>query len=799
MIGIPSDMSLSRDTRQTACFYPISTFILQQILRVSTNQITKHTCIAALKYSTSNDREMEARALEVVAVVQRSGALDGLLGVELHNADNFDRDAAAFSLVVHFWEMKYDTRLQSRIRSALDALALIVRASHSLDDYPSVKRAFWRRVLGTKSLLVKQRELEHTHMLRMDDPEFPRLVLAFKYAGFTPATARTIANWQCSTSTAFEWAGAEQRLGQWDVSVTLRLQQCNLSVAGIDSLGLVLNPRSRATESTPDCTSSAANAANPSFRITSLQITEIELDGEDLEALARALRKLACPLDELVLEQAIGPARTSPSDRPSRPPRAITAFRSLIRAAAGISPSLSPHTADASKCGVRCLSLAQNSLSVEHFAAVCSAVQDPRSSVEELSLAQTLLTIPHDKLAVCWSWLAFGLSRPTDAEYQDEATTPTSLRRVDLSGNSLSPELIEAWKATLQSPLTVICPIQVDAPASRRCRIPAQDFRLFNWHGVDRQSSVRISEITDVFSLIEGSGIADEFSLTEGSEIALEALGVDANDWLCVLVPAYGIAWTPQSFATFEISTTPLDTSLAGQRRPLVRDLDVSAMPSGESTRAGVLALIENVGASLETLAVRHEYLWGEHLAAMLQPCPNLQHLDFEGTRVRLNDWEPLFQAIDRPLRESLRSLNLRSSYIGSLEVTRLWFALLRRRLQQPVLEELRLGDTRIGKDGINILARVLGFNKQIRVLELPAPDLQAPDEEYAQRCSSVEESFQDELLGVTPVPMRCKLAFLSVVRDRSDITPLDAGVVRIIFEFAAIERRRSIVWWQRN
>lgn len=711
---------------------------------------------------------MAAAALNVLDAVKRSCVLDGLLGVEPHDADKADRDAVALSLIVHFSQLKRDGGFLSRVCRALDALVVLVRVSHSLGGYPLAKRAFWRRALehpACRSLLVNARELAHTHALRYEDPHFPRLVLDCSHSAFTAELARAIADWQCADEPDSEWLDLIHVHLPVTHSlhvepVTLRLQRCRLTVGDIKRLEVVLRPRLPATEDGDV----SMDESDPSFRIAALDLTDNPLGEAHMNALARVIRTADQPLDALVLENVMVLMAS---------PRVMTAFRALVRAAAGLAPG--------HRGGVRCLSLARNSLTIDYFAAVCSAVQDPASSIEELCLARTLsINSPNDRF-YCWWWLAMGLSRRVDPHGLDRGTD--RLRRVDLSGNPLFPRDIEVWSSTLQSPLAVLSRESVQPPDSRVYRLPAHGCRVFSSPVDNLESAEHIAEVADMFS-----------ALPAGSEVSLEAMGVDNEGWVCLLVPGYGLVWAPPTLAAAQHPTAE-GGSATEQRQPTVRELVVGDLVSVDTTVVSLCAFIESVGASLESLSIKRTVGFREYdLGMILARCPNLERLDLEGTR--FFSWEPLIRALEGPLGQTLRSLNLRCNRFGYLSAGLLASALVERE-PLPALEELRLGQTHIGIPGAESMERVLHANKRLRILELPMPNLQASDDEYAELCSSLERSFQGELLAVTPMPMRCKLAFLSVLHARDDIASLDAGVLHVIFELAAVERRRRLVWWR--
>lgn len=717
---------------------------------------------------------MEAAALEVAGQVLRSGALAGLLSTEPDDGGAFARDATALSLVVHLSLLPRTQSFLPKARRALDALAVLARVSHSLGAFPLVKRAFWGRVLDhpaeSRPLLVSGKETRFTGSLRFEDPSFPRLVVAFDGGGMPLELAQFIADLQLKGVSGSDLAGTNrvprsQGRKSHVVPVTLRIHSGDLKAEDFGRLEVVLQP----LVSTTMDQACDQGGDSPVFRVTGLDLTDNVLDEAGMVALTRVVRKLQRPLDTLVLSNMI-----SGSERESE----ARSFRALIRAVTGITGS-----GGASRCGVRCLSLARNSLRVHHFAALCSALLAPECVVEELSLAYTLGIMSPDERVVAWRWLAVGLSR---CDLGDVVSHRVPLRRVDLSNNPLRPDVIPIWESTLEFPAEQLSRQHDLATLATHCRLRPHHARLYKSPVRDEDRSMYITEIADEYS-----------KLKEEFEVKLEVLGVRGDGWVHVIVPAFGLAWAPPTAVQLEGFTYDASRAI---RRPIVRELDLNRMHSLRSTTAAVPAFVKSFGPVLESLSIRWTFGRTEvDLGVIVTHCPNLQRFDMEGSG--LYDWGPLFRALDGPLGRSLRSLNMCGNPISMSSAGRITSALRR---PGVVLEELRVRDTFIGTNGLEDIAKALRVNKQLRLLELPLPidDNEGLNGIYADRTrvySQLKRAFHDELLGAAPVPMQCKLAFLSVMRSRDELAQLDAQVVSLIFEMAATEVRRSIVWLEQR
>lgn len=383
------------------------------------------------------------------------------------------------------------------------------------------------------------------------------------------------------------------------------------------------------------------------------------------------------------------------------------------------------------------------------------------------------------------------MSKSIESKTGGDSSHQVRLRRLDLSYNQIFKEdFCVLYQTLTESPTTSVCrwlgELDQSQPAFRY-RLQAQGCQLYDLPLVERGWS----RVRDFDNYTRYPSIAllseDRFGLPPAAELSYEVLDVTTSRWKCFIVPGYGLAWAPPDFALESSAASP--SSLVGPREPTVVGLRMGKTFSGNLTSSVIGALVELVGAALESLTLRETYWMVDH---RLNGCSRLQHLNLGGEP--LDNWEPLFQAWEGPLRHSLRSLNLRATKFNFTSVERLAGILTSKPL--PVLEELQLGlgYTHYGANNVEHFASALDVNKQLRILELPAPDAKS-DNSYRDQCSMLEDKFQCELLGTTATLKNCQDAFFSAVpaRYQTDVTDL------VIFSFAAVERRRSIVWWKED
>jgi hypothetical protein len=676
-------------------------------------------------------------------------ALRGLLSLLPGNDSAAEREAASLSLVLHLRHVPAASALQT-----LRSLAALESYSQSLQRYPLVKQAFWEQLLASELMLNGL--AVHRRQLQLRDERFPRLVLDLSRCKLSEELTQALKEFlrgfprpPQSPQSPFTGVKAERgrRRAARVAPVALKLVRCRLTVADIEQLKALL----------------LSEETGAGYCVTSLDLSENAMKSRELVALAALLEQCGrrrLPLQELVLENAVGRALTTDN---------WAAFRAFVGAALAVKTSGS--------ASLKRLSLANNSLSSRHVGCICSALRCEGTALEELSLAHAFsLVDPADRKA-CWQWLALGL-RPM--------LPHKGLRRLDLSGNPLFPMDSEAWLGSLRDPQAAV--LQWGESAVD----PAQPSR----------AAVRclLSSNTELFLL--PSEEAPRLRAVE-SEVKAAGLGAESQEWevlasqaawLCVVVPGFGVAWTQakhaMSWEHTEAGETPGSAVLA--------ELVMNDMAASLTTTEALESFVGGFGGRLEALELRRNALSAMDLDAVLAGCQQLHTLDVEGCR--LLQLQLLVDALGGALGQHLRTLNLNANLVGADSVNVLAAAL---RDRVPVLEELRVAHNEIGASGVRHLHAALEANKRLLLLELdlPSESAEAPrrpdDDEYVQlyrtRCMRLDVAFQNELLGVTPLRADRKIAFLLAL-DARDVV-LDRGICSGIFSFAADEKRRRILW----
>ncbi|RLN72980.1 hypothetical protein BBJ28_00018684 [Nothophytophthora sp. Chile5] len=722
-------------------------------------------------------------------------ALRGLLSLLPAQDNAAEHEWAALSLVVHFRHLRGAERCQ-KVRQALEALTELEHYSLTLQRYPLVKQAFWEQVLASD--LMFGGAANHKQELRLQHEAFPRLVLDFSRLKPTAELLALLAEFFASPNAAvppprpafFGVTSETCVIPTRNVRVGLRFVKCRLTAETMKLLRPLLLPPSKENPSSSG-TPGGRKMSTVRYSVSSLDLSENALNATEMMQLAELLTEInrqrrsrrgsegSLALEELVLEKVVGRSLTTES---------WTAFRALVSAAFGISPSLSEPRVSWSSSGasLKRLSLARNSLSYHHLACICSALRYGATCLEELSLAHSFSLVDPADRVTCWQWLAIGL-RPFLP-----GSVRSGLRRLDLSGNPLFPQDSEAWLQCLGDPLTTVLHwTGASEPHARPLQNADSAYCVLS-NSVELNSAP--NETSPRLRIIEQELQAAMETARQGSSVQeWEVLGVTQEypSWVCVVIPGFGVAWTQAKHVT------PGRQS-AVRSSAVISELVMNDMTASPTTMEALERFVGGFGGQLQLLELRRNALSATDLHAILVGCEQLQHLDVEGCR--LLRMQLLVDALHGNLGQHLLTLNLNGNLVGANAASMLAITLSgQAQGQTPVLQELRLAHNEIGVDGVRHLHTLLDTNKKLTLLELDLPNegAQHDDHGYVQlyrtRCMRLDVAFQNELAGVAPLALNRKLAFLLVLSAQEVV--LDRGVVSLIFRLAADERRRRIIW----
>lgn len=689
--------------------------------------------------------------------------LRGLLSL-LPSCDNASqREISSYSVVINLQHVAI-----SSIQQTLQSVAVVESYSHSLQQSPLVKQAFWEQVLTSDLMVDSFATIKK--QLQLQDKRFPRLVLDFSRRKITEELLETLVNFMKTQRRQATSTQPHIFKKKREVPLTLTFVRCRLTSKLIDKLTTLLLLKTYQEE----------HKAHITYCVTTLDLSENAMMCNELKALTQLLnacgdqscRPWEMPLEELVLENALGRTLTTEN---------WAAFRAFVGAAFGINAGiLTP---------LKRLSLANNSLSHRHVSCICSALRFEDSRLEELSLAHTFSLVDPIDRKLCWQWLAIGLR---SAIYQEKRS---GLRRLDLSGNPLFPIESEAWLEGLRCPQStvmgwvkddIVQTLPYQDVASIRCLLASSTELFFS----PSEDSLRLDSIENEIKALNIGA--------EPKEWEVLATSISSPVWLCILVPGFGVAWAKAKHAMSWVHTRK---SLS-RNSAILSELVMNDMVASMTTTEAIERFVRGFHGRLQSLELRRNALSAMDLDAIVASCPQLNTLDVEACKIL--QLQLLVDALSTNFGRNLHTLNLNANLIGTDSVNVLASALRAQGHENGlVLQELRVARNEIGANGVRHLHAALDFNKVLMVLELDVPNEgaevsgQPNDDEYMQlyrtRCMQLGYSFQNELLGATPLSDDQKVSFLMVLHALHLV--LDRGIGSAIFDFAASEKRRRILW----
>lgn len=668
-------------------------------------------------------------------------------------------------LVLHLHRLR-GTSASSRMVTALNAFEKVQRhASEAARTSFDRAQCFWRVLLTSDLVVSRQSSAMIESALRILETTTPRLLLDVSGRVITSELLDGIESF---LGTTYESGDANH--GYRPVVVGLRFTKSRLRT---EQLWLLMQMLERLYALHCDHESQVVPLKNRGFVIGYLDLGSNGLSAMELEVVAEIMKQNASyGIQQLILENVCARSLTN---------EAHMSFSMLMATVFDVDTIL--HSGEQrSKLNreegspLKHLSLTMNGLGSDQYAAIFSALRHS-NAVQDLCLASTLSLVNARDRELCWCWIAFGLTRARDG-YSD--TKRWILNRLDLSDNPLYPMDVESFSRALQNPAAELLRNE-DYTGER-----LEDMNLW----------AQIAATTRIFSVPDTES---RWLFKIDIERKLEVL-YRLDDWICVVIPGFGCGWAQtESFRLTE--QIVVQSTHAKSSESVLSELVMNRMQQSETMMPAAIAVLLNIGFGLSYLSLQHNTMTGAHFAAILESCPNLVHLDLEGCRI--NDVEPLVRALEQSrTRQQLRLVNLNANLIGYIGATNLAFTL--RSPPFPVLETLRLAMNPIGLHGILGMHTVLDLNKTLSTFEADFPDEGSSGEEHLAACHSVDATFQNEKLRIIPLDVSLKLAFLSVMRfsrfedssfAHSQLPVLDTCVINHVFEYAATQINRCIIW----
>lgn len=237
------------------------------------------------------------------------------------------------------------------------------------------------------------------------------------------------------------------------------------------------------------------------------------------------------------------------------------------------------------------------------------------------------------------------------------------------------------------------------------------------------------------------------------------------------------------------------------------------------AARRCFLEILPHIGSSLRSLDLYTSSDWrlfdtndtSSMIRTALRHCVNLQHLESVKSALRTDSATALVEMFERGAGDHLLSLDLDLNWFGPSDIDLLarWLA---NPAKIPPLRKLRLVLTASRADYFERIAKLLSVSKTLEVVhlfgqfwdELRACETTTSHDDADVVRKHIHDQFQGEVL-VAQLALTHKLVFLSVLclvgvpeattaldSSRYD---LDSYMVASIFQFAAHQTRRRIMW----
>lgn len=451
------------------------------------------------------------------------------------------------------------------------------------------------------------------------------------------------------------------------------------------------------------------------------------------------------------------------------------ALQKVVAAAVGLA---APNSGPSSEIEPKTLNLDSNCLTLQHATAICASFRYGCPSFE-LSLRDIFpARLSKEDQIMYWRWIAFGMFTPRARRFGHGGS---SVWRVNLSGTELDEDDVEAFIRTLRDPAGELAacgntaePWEVPAEGKARLCVVQQGATFYTTTNVNADHLLEL-----------------EPSRQQYFEVLCQQRG-----WTCVVLPGVGCGWVQdQQVLSLE------DDEVESEFR-------VELTFSGGSTGGALDALLGRIGRHLSYLDVPYPLATDRQplFQAILEHCVNLKHLLLASNFFRDEALARLLDVLRGDRGDQLLSINLNGSRFNGSRFSDAAFqqlaAVLGDPAHVPALQELRIHCVRMTHAALSAIHHVLRVNKNLRVLKLRVPR-SSPDGDdnsnYLAACllqKRIREDHEGEKLP-SSLELKSKVAFLSVVGELATrgCGSLDSFVVSTIFQFAADDVRRRIIW----
>ncbi|GMF11234.1 unnamed protein product [Phytophthora lilii] len=422
------------------------------------------------------------------------------------------------------------------------------------------------------------------------------------------------------------------------------------------------------------------------------------------------------------------------------------------------------------RCTIEWLTMPMFGIDDQTFSGLCASLAEA-SGVRRLTLNGAFRPVTPAQRTWRWQWLAYALF---------SEGSRSSIQEINLLGVEVSDTDVDAIAEVLSTHVPE--PGQATETAEAAY---ADGGKGIEYVYVPKGTSVKIKE-----SIASPSS---SFSLDTVDNFEFRLLQHDhESDWVNVLVPGHGNGVISRS----EICVQAEKKLPQPSRSPHgVTSLSLSIDSNMEQDMSTLMRLIQLIGRSLEKLSIQTLEPTTLDTHAILKACPKLNQLFLDSVQI---DLDILMREVEKGSTK-IRSFGFYNYSVPAEVITRF---------------TKKLGDTKsalangmrklcLGADNeefpttdesVQALLDVLKTNHTLIDLDLWV--LPALFNKYA---AAFRQHHQETLcVEKEKLPLRCRLAFLSVVRGNS--TPvndlflhLDTHLLETIFSFAAVSAKRTI------
>lgn len=363
--------------------------------------------------------------------------------------------------------------------------------------------------------------------------------------------------------------------------------------------------------------------------------------------------------------------------------------------------------------------------------AVCSLMRY-KCHVRHVTFSGTLVTSNTTERELCWRWLAFGIFFPPSKKL-------TKGEFFESIGVTLSVEDVE-WNAALACVM-----------ADPGTALLARKSRTNRQHC----SEIQISTVKQgvMFYPVADNTAASLHSLDH--ECELEVL-VEENGWLCAVVPGIGLGWVKND----EIVGSELETV---DNNSTKRGIAVKGMfRTGRGPQRTLSTFLQHFGARVSFVSP-FETIGATEMTATLRCCSNLRKFAWGASTMNNDVFNVMVDAFEAGSCRKLQTLDLDLNELTYDSLSRLARCLCDP-AKLPALTNLSVVTFNIEPETLACFASMLRVNKTLRFTHIPAHFQYGPERHLIT-------PFQSERL-VVKLPLRDKVAFLSVLRRKSSPSP---------------------------